>query len=129
MMENTDANRSMEKEAELFLKGVPHPVSILRGTADYTDEVLTDAQKAILIPRLADHASWLVKALEKDEKVSAKDTQRLFAFINQRFTWQERVGFTHILSRSLNTSFTRFSTCDAFIEFGENTQAYLRGSI
>ena len=126
---DSDVNRSMEKEAEIFLKGIPHPVSILLGTEDYTDEVLTSAQKAILIPRLADHASCHVTGLEKDEKISAKISQRLFAFMNQHFTWEERVGFTYILTRLLNASYVRFSNCEAFTEFRETTQAYLRGSV
>ena len=117
------------EEALAYFKAMPHYWDVIDGKVK-EDLQLSPGQKAILSPLLAAAVGDLINELDgEDATVDVEKSRNIFGFLNKNFTWQERVGFTHIVGRVLRISLSRFAACDEFTKFAETTSPYLRGSI
>ncbi len=124
-------NLEMYEEAREFFIALPSPLDILEGRVDLEESCsgLSTGQKAILLPFLAKEIHGRMKELTGDQKIPSDIGQNLFAFLNYYCSWQERVGFTHMVSLLLEGSFSLFKSSDAMTKFAETTRAYVQGSL
>ncbi len=125
-----------------FAKGVPNPAMVESGELTEIGNC-SPAQRMFFILKLGDHVAGLVNQSkgrgrwaksditpEEGEKIWSEEcTINFFRFIDNNLTVEEIITLVHLMSKTLDMSFTLFHRTDAFTAFATKMRDYLRGSI
>ena len=139
-----NAQAQSEVEAgKAFSKGVPNPAMVESGELTEIGDC-SPTQRMFFIMKLGDHVAGLVNQSkgrgkhwppkdmtpEESEKIwNEENTINFFNFVGNNLTVEETIALVHLMSKTLDMSFTLFHKNAAFLDFAMKMRHYLRGSV
>ena len=138
-------NAQAQSEVEVgkaFNKGVPNPAMVESGELTEIGDC-SPTQRMFFIMKLGDHVAGLVNQSkgrgrwsrpditpEEGEKIWSEEyTTNFFNFVDNNLTVEETISLVHLMSKTLDMSFTLFHKNEAFLDFAVKMRHYLRGSV